>query len=77
MVITLNLADYQIQVHRTWRIAKTKCLKMPDLYYLGHGWLSSPTTLYLMECQVQVPWVWHVSQTHVTLELTDYQVQLL
>jgi len=44
-----------------------------DPRYLELGYLPNPIALDLTECQVQVPWVSHVCQTHITLNLASYQ----
>jgi hypothetical protein len=61
MIIPLSVSNYQFQVD-------------PHCLGLG-GLLSSSTldlqifqihiTLNLAKCQVQVPWVWYVCQTHI------------
>jgi hypothetical protein len=48
---------------------KFKCIRL--------GWLQNLSASDLVDCQVQVPWVWHLWQTHITLNMTDCQVQYL
>jgi hypothetical protein len=35
--------------------------------YFGLNWLVSPSVMDLVDCQVQVPWVWHVYQIQIIL----------